>query len=332
MQATNPARRRTLLLSATAIAGSIFCSGVSAAMPGYPTKPVNIVVAYGAGGDTDVIARLFAEKLAPRLGQPVIVENRPGASGIIGSTHTARSKPDGYTLLLAPSTFVMAPHVVKTNGNTYEPVKDFVPVTQTATQPLFLVASGMSNYRSVADVITAAKEKRPVTYATPGTGSPMHILGELFNQATGVKTLHVPYKGVAPAVSDLLGGHVDLAWMTFGPTEPYLASGKIRVLATAEPTRSTLVPKAPSLTELGFKTVHVPTFQGLYAPKGTDEAIVQLLAGHMAEILAMPDVVAKMRIYGSFAQSSTPAQLATETQKDFEYVGNLVRTFGISAE
>jgi len=322
--------RRALLVAAAGAAGAAAISSPAMAAD-YPTRPITIVVAYGAGGDTDAMARLFGEKLTERLGQPVIVENRAGASGIIGSNYAARAKPDGYTLLLAPSTFAMATHVVKTNGNTYHPANDFAPITQTADQPLLLVASQASGYTSVAQVIKDAKAGKALTYATPGSGSPMHILGEIFNQAAGIKLVHIPYKGVAPAVNDLLGGHVALSWMTFGPVEPHLASGKIRILANGAQTRTPLAPDAPSMADLGYK-VNVSAWQGLYAPKGTPDEIVRKLNAHMAEILRMPDVVEKMRVFGAFAKASTPEQLGKLTADEHEYFGKVVKEFGIQAD
>ncbi|VCU71225.1 Tripartite tricarboxylate transporter family receptor [Pigmentiphaga humi] len=325
-----PGRRAAVALAAAFAATAVAPAALAA---GYPTKPITIIVAYGAGGDTDAMARLFGEKLSHRLGQPFVVENRAGASGIIGSNYVARAKPDGYTLLLAPSTFAMATHVVKTDSAaTYDPVKDFAPITQTASQPLLLVASQASGYTSAAQVVKDAKSGKALTYASPGSGSPMHVLGEVFNQAAGIKLSHIPYKGVAPAVNDLLGGHVQLSWMTFGPVEPYLASGKIRILANGAAERTPLAPDAPSMAELGYKNINVTAWQGLYAPKRTPEEVVRTLNAHMVEVLKMPDVIEKMRVFGAFATNSTPAQLAKLTADDYAYYGKVIKEFGIQAD
>ena len=326
-------RRATFALAAALATAGALSTSFSAMAADYPAKPITIVVAYGAGGDTDAMARLFGEKLTQRLGQPVIVENRAGASGIIGSNYVARAKPDGYTLLLAPSTFSMATHVVKTNSaDTYNPARDFAPITQTASQPLLLVAGQASGYTSVAQVLKDVKAGKALTYASPGSGSPMHILGELFNQAAGVKITHVPYKGVAPAVNDLLGGHVALSWMTYGPVEPYLASGKIHILANGAAERTPLAPDAPSMAALGYKNINIAAWQGLYAPKGTPAEVVRTLNGHMAEILQMPDVVAKMRVFGAFAKPSTPEALGKLTSDEYAFFGKVVKEFGIQAD
>lgn len=326
-----PGKRRLLVLC---LAGASMAAVSAAhAAASYPTKPIVLVVAYAVGGDTDAMARLFGEKLTQRLGQPVIVENRPGASGIIGSNYVARAKPDGYTFLLAPNTFAMATHVVKTNpATTYHPSRDFVAITQTASQPLLLVASQSSGYTTAEAVVKDARAGKTLTYASPGSGSPMHIQGELFNQAAGIKIGHIPYKGVAPAISDLLGGHVTLSWITYGPVEPYLASGKVRILANGASERTPLAPDAPSMAELGYKNINGSAWQGLFAPKGVPADIVAAVNGHMAEILKMPDVVAKMRVFGAFAKSSSPEELSRLTAHDHEYYGKVVKEFGIEAD
>jgi tripartite-type tricarboxylate transporter receptor subunit TctC len=208
--------------------------GVGGAMAqAYPSKPITIVVAYPAGGDTDAMARLYAEKLATRLGQPVVVDNRVGASGTIGTAYVSKAAPDGYTLLLAPSTFSIAQLVIKTgSGSSYDEVNGFTPIIQTNTQPLLLAASTASGIKDVKQMVEAAKAK-PMSYASPGSGSPMHILGEMFNRAASVKIAQVPYRGAAPAVNDLMGGHVPVTYMSLGPLAPFIASGKVVPLAVA---------------------------------------------------------------------------------------------------
>src|SRR4051812_12436052 len=245
--------RRQALAFALSLAAAV-CVGPTWAQA-FPSKPVTIVVAYPAGGDTDALARLFAEKLSNRIGQPVVVDNRPGASGVIGSNYVAKAPADGYTLLLAPSTFSIAQLVLKTNGSAgYDVLNGFTPIIETGTLPLALVASSASGIRTFKDVAVAAKAQ-PLTFASPGSGSPMHILGEMVNKATGMDIRHVPYRGVAPAVNDVLGGHVPLTYITLGPVEPYLPNGKMVVLAVADQKRSALAPNVPTFQELGVKGV-----------------------------------------------------------------------------
>ncbi len=196
----------------------------SAMAQAYPAKPITIVVAYPAGGDTDAMARLFAEKLSTRLGQPVLVDNRPGASGTIGTAHVAKAAPDGYTLLLAPNTFAIAQFVLKTaSGSSYDVLNGFTPIVQTSVQPMFVAVSQASGIKDMKTLIAQGKGDG-LTYASPGSGSPMHILGEMFNRAAGTRIAHIPYRGVAPAVTDLIGGHVPVTFMTWGRSRPTSAA------------------------------------------------------------------------------------------------------------
>jgi tripartite-type tricarboxylate transporter receptor subunit TctC len=319
--------RRHLL----ALAAALTLAPAAFAQGNWPSKPITIVVSYPAGGDTDAMARLYADKLSTRLGQPVIVDNKPGASGIIGTSYVAKAPADGYTLLMAPSTVSIATLVVKTgNGNAYDVLNDFTPIIQTATQPLFLVA-GAAGPKDMKELLAAARAK-PMSYASPGAGSPMHILGEMFNKSAGVKVSHVPYRGVAPAVNDVLGGHIPLTFITWGPVEPYVASGKVHVLAVADKQRSPLAPNVPTLAELGVKDVEVGAWQGLLAPKGLPPEIQKTLNAHMNEILKMPDVVAKMKVYGALPAGGEPARLAKTNADDNARFGKIIKDFGISAD
>lgn len=321
---------RRLVLAAALAAGASLCTAPAFAQA-WPSKPITIVVSYPAGGDTDAMARLYADKLSTRLGQPVIVDNKPGASGIIGNAYVTKAAADGYTLLLTPSTISIAQLVVKTSPATgYNVLNDFTPIVQTATQPLFLV-SGPAAAKDMKELLATARTK-PLSYASPGSGSPMHILGELFNKAAGVKLSHVPYRGVAPAVNDVLGGHVPLTYITWGPVEPYVASGKVHPIAVADRQRSPLAPNVPTLAELGVKDVEVGAWQGLMAPKGLPPEIQKTLNTHMNEILRMPDVVAKMKVYGALPAGGDPARLAKTNADDHARFGKIIKDFGISAD
>jgi tripartite-type tricarboxylate transporter receptor subunit TctC len=265
------------------------------------------------------------------LGQPVVVDNKPGASGIIGNAHVAKAQPDGYTLLLTPSTFSIATLVVKTGGaNSYDVLNDFTPIVLTGTQPLFLV-SGAGGAKDLRELLATAKTK-PLSYASPGSGSPMHILGELFNKAAGVKVSHVPYRGVAPAVNDVLGGHIPLTFVTWGPVAPHIAGGKMAALAVADNARSPLAPNVPTLAELGVKGVEVTAWQGLMGPKGLPADIVRTLNTHMNEILKMPDVAAKMQTFGAIPAGGEPARLARTNAADHARFGRIIKDFGIQAD
>ncbi|MFI4927344.1 MAG: Bug family tripartite tricarboxylate transporter substrate binding protein [Burkholderiales bacterium] len=322
--------RRSVLAAALA-AGASLCAAPALAQGNWPSKPITLVVSYPAGGDTDAMARLYAEKLQARLGQPVIVENKPGASGIIGNSFVARAPADGYTLLMTPSTISIATLVMhQSPGNSYDVLNDFTPIIQTATQPLFLIAASGA-VKDMPGLISAAKAK-PMSYASPGSGSPMHILGEMFNKSAGLKLSHVPYRGVAPAVTDVIGGHVPLTFITWGPVAPYIATGKMVPLAVFENERSPLAPEVPTARELGIRDVQVSAWQGLMAPKGLPPEIVKTLNTNMNEILKMPDVAAKMKVFGALPAGGDPARLARTNADDHNRFAKIIKEFGIQAD
>lgn len=306
-------------------------SGIAHAQP-YPDKPITIVVAYPAGGDTDVLARLFAEKLSARLGKPVVVDNRSGASGVIGSSFVAKAAADGYTLLLAPNTFSIAQLVLKTGASGgYDVLNGFTPIIKAGTTSLFLVAGPATGAKNFND-LRAAASTRPIGYASPGSGSPMHILGEMVNKATGARFEHVPYKGVAPAVNDVVGGHVAMTYITLGSVAPYLSGGKLANLVVADAQRSPLAPQVPTFQELGYKDVVVTAWYGLFGPKGMPAEVVRLLNEHLNEILKMPDVVARMAALGTVPVGGTPQTLGQTNAADHERFGKIIKDLGIRAE
>lgn len=309
---------------------SVLCT--TAMGQNWPTKPVTIVVGSPAGGDIDAIARVFAEKMQPRLGQPVIVDNRAGASGVIGSGHVARSAPDGYTLLLAPSTVTMAQLVLNIAPSAQYDVRNgFTPIVQVGAQPLFLVSGPGTKARTLKSAVEDSKISE-LAYASPGSGSPMHVLGEMFNKASGAHFRHVPYRGIAPALTDLAGGHVPLAWITFGPVEPYLAENKLHLLAVAQAERSPLAPQAPTLAELGYSGVEVAAWNGLYGPKGMKPELVTKLNSLANEIIRMPDVVAKLKKLGVQPVGGPPEKLGVTTVADLDRFTRVVKELNIKAD
>ncbi|MFZ4288839.1 Bug family tripartite tricarboxylate transporter substrate binding protein [Variovorax sp. HJSM1_2] len=325
-------RRQAFVLATVATALCALFGVGSALAQAYPAKPITIVVAYPAGGDTDAMARVYAEQLQHKLGQPVLVDNKPGASGTIGAAFVAKSKADGYTLLMAPSTFAIAQLVLKTgSGSAYDEVKSFAPVVMTGVQPLFLAVNADAGTKDTAALVGASKAKA-LSYASPGSGSPMHILGEMFNKATGAQLSHVPYRGVAPAINDVLGGHVPATFITYGPVAPYLANGKMKLLAVADPQRSSLAPNVPTLAEQGIKGVEVGAWQGIYAPAGTPPEIVKLLNTHMNDVLKMPEIVSKMAVFGALPAGGEAARLAKATADDNLRFGKIIKELGIQAD
>ena len=328
-------RRHAIATLATAVAAAALslASGSTFAQAAYPTKPITIVVSYPAGGDTDALARLLAEKLATRLGQTVLVDNKPGASGTIGNAFVAKSAPDGHTLLMTPNTISIATLVLKAGtGAAYDVLNDFTPIIQIGSQSLFLVVNTATGITSVKDLVAAAKADKIKTYATPGSGSPMHILGEVFNHAAGVKITQVPYRGTAPAIVDLVGGHVPFMYTTLGPVAQHIASGKMANLAVADMKRSPLAPNVPTLAELGYKDVDVGAWQGIMGPKGMPADVVKVLNGHLNDIIKMPDVVARMTTIATIPVGGDGAVLGRINAADHNRYAKVIKEFGIQAD
>jgi tripartite-type tricarboxylate transporter receptor subunit TctC len=295
-----------------------------------PARPVTIVVAFPPGGETDVLARLYAERLSPRLGRNVVVENRAGASGTIGAGYVARAAADGDTLLFAPNTFAIAPHVMR-RAQTYDPVADFTPIIQAGTNALILMASRQSGLRSLAELVTAARAGRVSTYGSPGSGSPMNILGELFNRAAGIQLSEVAYRGTAPLVTDLLAGVVPVGYVTPAVISEHVRSGGMTGLAVSSRERAALVPDVPSFIERGFD-VEVTAWYGLFGPRGLAPALVATLNGHLNAILELPEIIERMRTMGIGRAGGEAARFAQVVAAESERYGRLVREFNITAE
>lgn len=318
-------RAVTTLLAGMALSGLAHAADFSA-------KPITIVVAFPAGGDTDVLARILAEKLTPRLGQPVIVENRTGGSGVIGTTFVARSQPDGHTLLLAPNTIAITPHVLQTSAAKINPAQDLTPITQLASQSLFVVVEKSTGVNSIKELIATNQAGKLQTYASPGSGTPMHILAELFDKAAGTKFQQIPYRGSAPAIADLVGKHVPLMYSTLGPMEQHLKAGSLKALAVADAVRSPFLPQVPTLAELGYPSAQVGAWQALFGPKNMPAEVVETINKHCNEILKMPEVVERMTTMSIQAKGGTPAHMQALAQSDYEKYSKLVKEFNIRAD
>ncbi len=303
------------------------------AQPAYPNRTVSVVVSFPPGGDTDALARVFAEKLAIRLGHPVVVENKTGASGTIGNAYVAKAKPDGYTLLFTPNTMATAPLVLKPGtGAVYDPLKDLAPIFLAGTQSLFLVVNAGLGVRNLNDFLAAVRAGKISNYASPGTGSPMHILGEMFNMATKAKLNQVPYRGSGPAIVDLVAGHVPAMYTTLGPVIQYLEKGQLVNIAVADSKRSPLQPDVPTLAEGGVKNVEVGAWQGFMGPQGMPDAVVKLLNRHLNEVLQMPEVQAQMKTLALVPTGGEPSALGTLVADHYNRFGAVIREAGIVAE
>ncbi|MBB3014186.1 Bug family tripartite tricarboxylate transporter substrate binding protein [Cupriavidus alkaliphilus] len=320
---------RMFVLAASAVA-ACFSSGAQADT--YPSKPISIVVPFSAGAGTDLIARVLAEKLSVRIGQPVLVENRVGAAGVIGTSYVAKAPAAGYTLLFAPGSISFANLVVKGGANSgYDPVRDFTPIVAVGNTPVFLVTGSNSGFKTFKDVVVAAKNKK-LEYGSAGPGSILHIIGEVVNKETGVNLVHVPYKGVAPAVADVLGGHIPLAYGSLSTIRPYVASGKLVPLAVTSRGRSPLAPDVPSLNEIGYKGIDLNSWYGLFGPKGMPVDVVNKLNMHLNEILKMPDVIERMAAQGASPIGGAPEVLGRINATDTERFGKIIKEMAITTD
>ncbi len=322
-------RRSLMTLGAASLAS--FATGTFAQAK-YPQRPVTLVVPTPPGGSTDFTARLIVEPLTRALGQPVIVDNKPGASGNIGNQFVARAKADGYTLLVAYSGYQVGnPHLFKDAG--WDPIKDFTPVAMVTRAPQVVAIHHALPVNSLQEFIAYAK-KNPgkLNYASSGNGSIQHIAGELFKQLTGTFITHIPYRGSGPAVQDLLAGTVDLHITTPASVVSHIKTGRLRALAVTSPKRLASLPDVPTATEAGLKGYDLDSWFALYAPAGTPPAVVQQLNAEVNKILQMPEVRKKAEDSGTSVEAFTPAQLGEFTRKELDYWGGVIKSAKITAD
>ncbi|TFZ05462.1 tripartite tricarboxylate transporter substrate binding protein [Ramlibacter henchirensis] len=324
-------QRRQLIKggSAAVLAGA---AGRLFAQAKYPERPITIVVPTAPGGTTDFTARLISEPLSRALGQPVVVDNKPGASGNIGNQIVARAKPDGYTLLLAYSGYQVGnPHLFKKAG--WDPIKDFAPVAMLTRAPQVLAAKASLPANNLRELIAYAKANPgKLNYASSGNGSIQHIAGELFKQLTGTSLTHVPYKGSGPAVQDLLGGQVDLFITTPAAVVSQVKADKLKALAVTSQTRLISLPQVPTAAESGLQNFNLDSWFALYAPAGTPADIVQRLNAEIGKILSAPEVRKKAEESGTRVEQMSPAQLGEFTRKELDYWGRVIQSASISAD
>lgn len=321
--------RHALVLS---MAACIALPSAAMAQAKFPNRPITLVVPTPPGGSTDFSARLIAEPLSRALGQPVVVDNRAGASGNIGNALVARAKPDGYTLLVSYSGYQVGnPHLFKKSG--WDPIKDFAPVAMLTRAPQVVAASMNVPANSLGELIAYAKANPgKVNYASSGNGSIQHIAGELFKQLTGTFITHIPYRGSGPAVTDLLGGQVELHITTPASVVNHIKAGKLKALAVTSAERLPALPLVPTATEAGLKGFTLDSWFALYAPAGTPPEVVQQLNAELAKVLAQPDVKKKAEEAGTTVETMTPAQLGDYTRKELEAWGRVIQNARITAD
>lgn len=324
----NPTLGRTLAaaaLSAALAAGLALPQG-AAAQTAFPSRNITLVVPFPPGGGPDLAARAIGEKLAGRLGKPVVVDNKPGAGALIGAGFVAKSAADGHTLLFTPNTVVISPHVLPAGaGGGINVSRDLVPVIAPATTPLVLVAHPSLSATRLQEALDAARKSPGLPYGSAGNGSPMHFAGEMMKRAAKVDLLHVPYKGVAPSINAALGGEVKLLFVGLGGAVPHIKSGKLVPLAVTEAKRSDLLPEVPTATEQGVAGVEVNAWYGVFAPLSTPQAIVDQLNAEINAVIAMPDVRDRLSKAGIEALGGSAAVLAGFVKGDTERYGTLAR-------
>jgi tripartite-type tricarboxylate transporter receptor subunit TctC len=298
----------------------------------YPERPITIVVPSAPGGSTDFTARLIAEPLSRALGQPVVIDNKAGASGNIGNQLVAKAKPDGYTLLLAYSGYQVGnPHLFSKAG--WDPIKDFTPIGMLTRAPQVLAARLNLPANNLRELITYAKDNPgKLNYASSGNGSIQHIAGELFKQVTGASIQHIPYKGAGPAVQDLLGGQVDLFFTTPASVVGQIRAEKLKGLTVTSSARLSSLPQVPTTKESDLKDFTLDSWFALYGPSGTPVEVVSRLNSEIQKILLMPEIRKKAEDAGTLVEFMTPAQLGDYTAKELEYWGNVIRSAKISAD
>jgi tripartite-type tricarboxylate transporter receptor subunit TctC len=307
---------------------ALVAATVPAGAQSYPTRPVRFVVPFAPGGSTDTLARTVGMKLTDALGQQVVVDNRPGANGDIGMMIVAKAPPDGYTIVLGYiANLAIAPSLYKKMP--YDPVKDFQPLTQPASSPNVLTAHPSVPANSLQELIALAKAKPgAVSFASTGVASVGHLTGELINNLAGIRMTHVPYKGSGQAVTDILGGHVQVMFSGFSSTLHHIKAGKLRALAVTGPKRSNALPQVATIAEQGFPGVEATAWYGILAPAGTPKPVVTRLHGEMVKILRLTDVTQKLEGLGFEIVASTPEQLGAYIRSEIKKWEKVVKASG----
>ena len=323
-------RRRAIAAACISLAA---CAGITgtAQAQAWPSKPITLIVPFPAGGTTDVLARSLAEPLAKALGQPVIVESKPGAGATIGADFVAKARPDGYTLLVGAVHHTIATSVYKKLPYDYQ--KSFAPITTIALVPNVLTVSAVNPAKNVAELIAQGKaSKDKLTYGSNGNGTAQHLIGTQFENLSGVGLVHVPYKGSGPLTTDLLGGQVAMSFDTVTPVLAHIKAGKLRALAVTTGKRSSALPDVPTLAELGLKGFDIGTWFGLLAPAATPKEVVARLSTESIKIIQSADFGKRMADIGAEPIGNTPEQMAKQIRDDTEKFAQLVREAKVTIE
>ena len=316
------------ILSVTAIA--LVLSTPALSQDSYPTRPIRVIVPFAPGGGLDISTRLIGQKLTEKWGQNIVVDSRPGAATIVGTEIASKAAPDGYTLLMITTTFAINPGLYPKLP--YDPARDFTPVTQLNFQPNVVVVAPSFAGKSVKDLIALAKAKPgELTFATPGAGSAPHLSAEMFQRAAGVSMIHVPYKGIPPAVTDVLGGRVTMLFTTTISAAPHIKAGKLRAVAITSAKRQASMPDVPTVGETlpGYRA---EAFQGMVVPARVPQAIVNKLSAEVARIVRLPDISERFQLDGAEAVGSTPKEFAAFLKTEMQKWSKVIKDAGIKPD
>lgn len=317
---------KLIFVSAIALA-TLATTALSQDATNYPVKPIRMIVPFAPGGGLDISTRLIAHKLTEKWGQNIVVDSRPGAATIVGTEIASKASADGYTVLMITTTFAINPGLYAKLP--YDPGKDFTPVTQLNSQPNVIVVAPSFAGKSIKDLIVLAKAKLDgLTFATPGTGSAPHLSAEMFQRAAGVSMIHVPYKGIPPAVTDVIGGRVTMLFTTTISAAPHIKAGKLRAVAITSAKRHSSMPDVPTVGETlpGYRA---EAFQGMVAPADVPQAIINKLSAEVARIVLLPDVAQRFQIDGAETVGSTPREFATFLKAEMQKWQKVIRDAGI---
>ena len=305
---------------------TLLAAGLVAAQ-GYPARQVRIVVPFPPGGTSDILARTIGARLAEPLGQPVVIENRPGAGGNIAADYVAKSPPDGYTLLMGTSSLAISQSLYRKLN--FDLIRDFAPVTQAVNYANLLVVHPTAGVSTVNELLALARAKPGfLTYGTAGNGTPPHMTGELFKAYTGVSILHIPYKGGAPAIVDLVAGQIPMMFDNVPPLLPHVRSGRIKALAVTSLARIPVLPEVPTLHELGLKEFDAVGWNGLLAPAGTPREIVNRLHAEVARVLRIPEVRDQLTAQGADIVANAPDEFSAWIRVEVKKWAEVVRVSG----
>lgn len=324
-------RRAALALAAAPLLAGV--AGGAQAQGAWPDKMIKLVVPFPAGGPTDTASRIVGQKLAERLKQPVVVDNRPGASGSIAAAQVAKSPADGYTLMMLATPTLLAPHLYRKTG--YDTVKDFAPVATVYDLPIVIVVNPrlLPDVTDLKGLIAHAKAQRtPLNYTSSGAGSFGHLSMELLKQMGDFDMQHVPYKGGVPAITDTIGGQVPIMYADLVAALPHIQAGKLRAIAVGSPQRVVMLPEVKTIAEQGIKGYDAVSWGGLLAPRGTPKAVVDRIAAEVRQILADKEIQDKLLGVGAIAHFQDPAQMGQRIQNDYGRWGQIIRDKGIAPE